>query len=437
MTTALSPAAPTASASVVTGQQLGLLGGPLFCVYKLFGALQLAARKRNHKAIYWLETHDADFSEANTLSFISRAGMPKRLHWRRKSYGMPVGMITIDSELVALLEYAFKEFPPTPYLADIKTLTLTSFRAGRRLETATQELMEACFADFPITFFNPNTRHFHDFSKPLLLQEAAATAIDAQCNLFALINGIRTSIFRTGQHRYETRSGTAVKLAEHVLLPNLQTRSVLQDAYLHARHYVAGPNEIQYLRTLQPSYKRHQVVAAQLHTRMRAILLTAAHTSSQQSLNIDLPTLQQVPYPLVAQKFLAQKSGINLQTTESELAQLKTKWLQELRQFIHTEQLAHQPLLSTQLRATERGLYRQLKHIRGARRKALKQRYAEDLTLLQTLSGWCFPFAAPQERSLNWLPFVARYGTLFLQTLYANHAFKEKVILLPAVAKDG
>src|SRR5579872_4483557 len=57
--------------AVVTGQQVGLLGGPLYTVYKTITTLQLCASLReqyhgsNFIPVFWLESEDHDFDEAN------------------------------------------------------------------------------------------------------------------------------------------------------------------------------------------------------------------------------------------------------------------------------------------------------------------------------------------------------------------------------------
>ena len=58
---------------VITGQQIGLLGGPLYTTYKVLGAL-VYSREIGGNAIYWLETNDADFQEINHLDYLDAQG---------------------------------------------------------------------------------------------------------------------------------------------------------------------------------------------------------------------------------------------------------------------------------------------------------------------------------------------------------------------------
>jgi len=59
--------------TVVTGQQVGLFGGPLFTPFKAATALararQATSAGQAHAAIFWLASEDHDFAEINPSSF--------------------------------------------------------------------------------------------------------------------------------------------------------------------------------------------------------------------------------------------------------------------------------------------------------------------------------------------------------------------------------
>ena len=70
--------------AVVTGQQPGLLGGPLLTAHKAAGALALArALEAEHGVpvvpVFWLASEDHDLEEANRLWFHDRDGHVRRL----------------------------------------------------------------------------------------------------------------------------------------------------------------------------------------------------------------------------------------------------------------------------------------------------------------------------------------------------------------------
>ena len=62
--------------TVVTGQQVGLFGGPLFTPFKAATAVararQATAAGEPHAAIFWLASEDHDFAEINHVIFPAR-----------------------------------------------------------------------------------------------------------------------------------------------------------------------------------------------------------------------------------------------------------------------------------------------------------------------------------------------------------------------------
>jgi bacillithiol biosynthesis cysteine-adding enzyme BshC len=71
------------AACVVTGQQPGLLGGPLLTLHKAAGAVRLAQRLDGlggHRVVpvFWLASEDHDLDEANQVTLIDRLGQARR-----------------------------------------------------------------------------------------------------------------------------------------------------------------------------------------------------------------------------------------------------------------------------------------------------------------------------------------------------------------------
>src|SRR5580700_8554915 len=81
---ALARLAQPGTVAIVTGQQVGLFGGPAYTIYKALTAVRLAAdltaRGIPAVPIFWLASEDHDFPEvSNTFSF-NAADQPVRLH---------------------------------------------------------------------------------------------------------------------------------------------------------------------------------------------------------------------------------------------------------------------------------------------------------------------------------------------------------------------
>ena len=186
--------------SIVTGQQIHLLGGPLFILFKIIGCYQLAEQK-NTKAIYWLETLDSDFSEINRLHYLDQNEEFKTLVWQQpaNTLGLPCGLIPIDEGLKEIFETFFRDLTKTKHTAFLKEKVFSFLNYSQNLADLTLKIAEFIFYDGlglskeKLTLFNPYQKDFLDFCRPYLLTEIERTpssislTTQNQCNLFVYI----------------------------------------------------------------------------------------------------------------------------------------------------------------------------------------------------------------------------------------------------------
>jgi len=82
--------------TVTTGHQLNLFTGPLYFLYKIISAINLAKKlkgnfpDKNFVPIYWMATEDHDFEEINYFNFKG-----KKIQWSH-SFGTGVGRLKTD-----------------------------------------------------------------------------------------------------------------------------------------------------------------------------------------------------------------------------------------------------------------------------------------------------------------------------------------------------
>ena len=90
--------------AVVTGQQVGLFGGPMFAIYKALTAVKLAEEASNAGIdavpIFWLATYDHDLAEVNHVSIVSAEGVLETLTTPSHSVaGAPVSAVQLGERL--------------------------------------------------------------------------------------------------------------------------------------------------------------------------------------------------------------------------------------------------------------------------------------------------------------------------------------------------
>lgn len=406
--------------NIVTGQQIGIGGGALYTTYKVIGAAFLA-KKQGGRAIYWMETNDADFEEISSLSGIDGHGNLFTLKWLKKTGGKRVGAIQVDQNLLDVFEKYFNTIEQTIYTKELKRKVMQCYQLKEPLQVSSSKLAKWLFGFLPIEYFSPDDSLFRKFSHPFLVNEinrVKGSKKKKQANAFFLENDIRQAIFSQSE-KIVNRLEKAVDINEKtVLLPNVMTRNVLQDAYFNCHTYVAGPSEVEYIKKLKDQYRFHGVKPAKIKSRMSLIILSNEQQQTIKSLGFKIKDFKSKSLNVLEKEFLINKSDIDLKKMEKEIREKKENFLQSLPQ-------------GNSIFKLEKLLFKQLKHLTGEHRKKLKLRYAEELMEIKKLSHWIRPYDKPQERIFNGLLMINKWGFDWVKTLSEFHQFKEKILILP------
>src|SRR2546430_10641419 len=88
------------AAALVTGQQVGLFGGPMFCMLKALTAVTMA-EKAGAVPVFWLATEDHDLEEINTVNLTAGDHVQKFTVNVPHREGAPVGTIAFTDEITA------------------------------------------------------------------------------------------------------------------------------------------------------------------------------------------------------------------------------------------------------------------------------------------------------------------------------------------------
>jgi bacillithiol biosynthesis cysteine-adding enzyme BshC len=269
--------------TVVTGQQVGLLGGPLFTPFKAATALARAASARSrHVAIFWLAAEDHDFAEINHVSFPTRRELRKLVYESAPSAAVPVGNIVLDNNITPLLDAAGELLGYSDALDALNA----AYRPGRTFAQAFADFYSRIFAAQGLLILDASSRAFHRLGAPVLraailqadelhsalLDRGAAlqaagyhvqVTVAAESSLLFLLDpetGARIALRRiaptpsepaglwhAGRARYSTPDLLAILDSEpERISPAALLRPVFQDYLLGTSLQIAGPAEIAY-----------------------------------------------------------------------------------------------------------------------------------------------------------------------------------------------
>jgi len=182
---------------VVTGQQVGLFGGPLFTPFKAATAIaharEAAAAAQPHVAVFWLASEDHDFAEINHVTFPARREMRKLVYSTAPGAALPVGRIVIGDEIAPLIDQAGELLG----YSDALEALAAAWQPGRTFAQAFAEFYAKAFAAQGLLLLDAAGREFHRLGAPVL-----GAAIERADELHAALTARNQAIVAAG---YETQ----------------------------------------------------------------------------------------------------------------------------------------------------------------------------------------------------------------------------------------
>jgi bacillithiol biosynthesis cysteine-adding enzyme BshC len=441
------------AAAVVTGQQVGLFGGPMFAIYKALTAVKLAeeatAAGVDAVPVFWLATYDHDLAEVNHVSIPGPDGVLKTL--TTPSHDVPeapVSAVRLGDEINALVEEAAKLLGDSEAAQFLRE----TYRPGETLGTAFARLYARIFADWGVILLDASDGELDRVAVPIYRaaversEELAAEVLQrgqvleaagyhqqvkvtsSSVLLFTLQEGARTPIHRRGngdaaEFVIGNESG-AEKLTQAELLaridsnpelfsPNVLLRPIVEDYLLPTLAYTGGAAETAYFAQAGAVYEALLSRVTPIVPRFSATIvepklqrLIERHGIAVHDVFAGPDALRRqlaergLPEDLQAAFEAARK------TLNSHLADVKEKLLKLDRTLLDAAETARSKI-EYQLERLQSQAARA-----EAQKSELVTRHAE------MLSQSLYPGKGLQERGIGGIYFLARYGREFLQQLH-------------------
>ena len=153
---------------VVTGQQVGLFGGPLFTPFKAATAIararQATAAGRPHAAIFWLASEDHDFAEINHVTFPARRDLRKLVYSATPETARPVGSVVLDESITPLINQAWELLGSS----DAMDALAEAYKPGRTFAQAFADFYAKVFSSQGLLILDAEGRDVHRMGAPVL-----------------------------------------------------------------------------------------------------------------------------------------------------------------------------------------------------------------------------------------------------------------------------
>jgi len=444
--------------AVVTGQQAGLLGGPLYTLYKAAGAIAVASRlersiDRPVVPVFWAATEDHDLAEVDHTWLLDRNERWRRLRFRPSSphRGSSVGAIALDrSSLEHLLADLRSTLPVGLAASDMLGIVEEAARASGTFGEWFCRLVAALAGRYGLVVADPMDPALRRAAAPgvaaVLQRQAQLSAGLAQGHAAVAALGYTPQLEISEQDAqlfwypegpggprlalarqplasghgsepvFASRSGDGPALPLSSLLEmlddqperfsgNVATRPLLQDTILPTLAYLAGPGEVAYYAMLGPSYQALGRTMPVIWPRPSYTVVEPAVGHLMRKRGLDIPSLPQDLERATAQITEAADSvGIE--------ALFGRAWdkVAEIYGEIEPALAGVDDVLGRLAVSNRARVERELDWLRRKAWQVARQRAAIELGQVQRIANHLWPRRGMQERLAGMVGLLARHG---------------------------
>src|ERR1700722_16240011 len=433
--------------AVVTGQQVGLFGGPAYSLYKAITAAGYAAELTNRGIeaipVFWVATEDHDLAEINHAALNSRTGLlESRLEAGEAKDGRRVGEIPLGEGIKALVAEATEKLEGQ-FAEEVAAALRESYAPEETYGSAFAQLLARLLRGRGIVFIDPLDVRFHRLSAGVyrraldesdaLRESLMARSKELEHNgfhaqvkvaaestlLFYNVDGIREPLrardgkFYAGKASFTVEElRAAIEASPDAFTPNVLLRPIVQDTLLPTAAYVGGPAEVAYMAQAEVVYRK-------LLGRMTAILPRASFTVIDGMFDRILKK-----FGLGFRDVLRGRQHLRARMEEKFLpAALAEKFdrdektLQELLAGYRDPILKLDASLAGSLELAEQKILHQFTTLKAKAARAESLRGDVLDRKEKMIFDALYPHHEMQERTLSALPWLAAYGAEFLDGL--------------------
>jgi bacillithiol biosynthesis cysteine-adding enzyme BshC len=435
--------------AVVTGQQAGLFGGPVFTLLKALTALQVAERVRTEHgvpavAVFWIDAEDHDWDEVKSCTVLD-VSLTRRTVAVGDPPGArvePVARVRLDATIESAIHDLTAALPQTEFTESLVGSLRETYTPGAGMADAFGRWLELVLGSRGLIVYDAADAAAKPLAAALFACEiewAGQTArlagdagvemevhgytaqVTPQPDTVALfhLNGGRQPIriqgaaFHVGDSVVQKEALIErVRQAPAEFSPNVLLRPVVQDALFPTVCYVAGPNELAYLGQLRGIYQAFAVPMPLIYQRATATLLDSNAVRFLLRHDVPIEQLQAQDESLLNQLLAAQ-----LPPDVDAAMQDVSRLLQD-----RMEQLAASAaqIDATLENAARSALGRMQDDLKKLNAKIIQAAKRKDETLrrqFQHAQAQAFPGGEPQERSVGFVSFLNKNGPSIVDRL--------------------
>ena len=439
------------SVAVVTGQQAGLFGGPLYTLLKAVSAIRLARRAERvfgvpGVAVFWIDAEDHDLDEIRTCGVLDAGQALATVTLETEAPpGTPAAAVRLGREVEPALDALAAALPETDFTAGVLAGLRRAYADGRGLVEAFAVWIEELLGPHGLVVFDAADPAAKPLAADLFAREiagAGATASLARsaggrlrdAGFHAQVeppeNGVALFL-RNGGRRPLRLDGDRLRAGDDALdpagwldrlradaarfSPNVLLRPIVQDRLFPTVCYVAGPNELAYLAQLKPVYAHFGVPMPLVAPRLSATLVDAAVMKFLRRTGLPLAALQPRD-----ESALNRLLGAQLPAAVERAFDGAGEAVRDRMAAVAAAVAEVDPTLAGAAESTRGRIERDLGNLRGKVVQAAKRRHQTLRRQFTRAQSQIFPHGSAQERAVGGVCFLNRYGPPLVDRLLSD-----------------
>lgn len=436
--------------AVVTGQQVGLAGGPMLTLYKAITAVALADDLQRSTGVrtvpvFWMATSDHNLQEAAQLHWID---LENRLAGTRDNTAgnrTPVGSLPLGERAHDVLHGLQSALPETEFSESYLRALRECYMPERTFADAFRDLGLRLLGRYGLVFFDPQDPAIKRISSPFLQRaveevddrlerlaersraiERAGYRVQAPVEpgrpaLFLLDDGRRRKIVLEGR---SIRARTDIILSRDELFAiardeperlsaGVTLRPILQGWLIPTGAYVAGPHEMAYWAQLADAFDPLSVPKPAVIPRCSLTLIEPKVRRWLDRHGLHPADLFGDADELTGRLLASKRDG----DADRALAALESDLARHRRNLFELAGNGEFKGLDQAVESSFSKLYYHVDRLRHSFAERSKRRHGDVIKHVEQLATHLAPAGRPQERVLSPFYYFVRYGDAFLAGL--------------------
>lgn len=434
---------------VIGGQQPGLLTGPLYTIYKAISIIKLAHDLQNQfpydfVPLFWNASDDHDWAEVNHINICGDTGELRRIEYPLdgRFEGWPVGEIPLDHGALSVLDMLAGVLRGRGFADEVCGLLLETAEVSPTFGEWFSRLMLMLFRDHGLIIVDPGLPELKRLAIPLFEQAIEAPlaasqlanetgdALEARgyrrqlhkdpglCSFFLRVNGRREAVrygrgmFRAGRRAY---SKAELKALLHdspeLFSPNALLRPVMSEFLFPTAAFVGGAGEISYFAQTRRIYHYFDVPMPVPYLRLGCTLIEPSIAKVLAKYQVSALALRDPDRALT--DFVRARAEIASPAVWQQLREEVYRPFRGLKEPVRVLD----PTLETSLEGTLNYMLFRMGKFEKKLVRHLKRAEQMTATQLRRAALALFPGSGLQERTLNSVEFVSRYGLQLIDEL--------------------